>query len=155
MNLRETIRKVLREDKAHSEEVLAKMINKLILKKGDYTWVEKLYSVELKEEEEFHRGMMRNTWGARILIEIKPEYFANLSKNWGNYTSKEDMFIYYGMEIDKRFIDNSYKGQPSELATQIENLSQRIGFEPHYSLFNIYYVIPPTEEELNNKPAYI
>lgn len=154
MNLRETIRKVLRED-THSEEVLAKMINKLILKKGDYSWVEKLYSVELKEEEEFHKGMMRNTWGSRILIEIKPEYFANLSKNWGNYTSKEDVFIYYGMEIDRRFIDNSYQGQPYELSKEIENLSQRIGFEPHYSLFNIYYVVPPTEEELNNKPTYI
>jgi len=155
MNLRETIRKVLREDKAHSEEVLAKMINKLILKKSNYLWVEGLYSVELTEEEEFHNGMMSNTWGSRILIEIKPEYFANLSKNWGNYTSKEDVFIYYGMEIDKRFTDNSYKGQPYELSKEIENLSQRIGFEPHYSLFNIYYVIPPTEEELKNKPLYI
>ena len=154
MNLKETIRKVLRED-THSEDVLSKMITKLILKKGDYPWVEKLYSVELKEEEEFHGGMMRNTWGSRILIEIKPEYFANLSKNWGNYTFKEDMFIYYGMEINKRFIDDNYQGQPSTLATEIENLVQRIGFEPHYSLFNIYYVVPPTEEELNNKPAYI
>jgi hypothetical protein len=155
MNLRETIRKVLREDYSQSEEVLGKMINKIILKKGDYPWVEKLYSVELTEETEHHRGLTRETWGSRILIQFKPEYFTNLSKNWGNYTSKEDMFIYYGMEIDKRFIDNSYKGQPSELATEIENLSQRIGFEPHYSLFNTYYVIPPTEEELNNKPAYI
>ena len=154
MNLRETIRKVLKED-THSEEVLTKMINKHILKKSDYPWVEKLYSVELKEEEEFHRGMMRNTWGSRILIEIKPEYFANLSKNWGNYTSKEDMFIYYGMEINKRFIDDNYQGQPSTLATEIENLSQRIGFEPHYSLFNVYYVVPPTEEEINSKPPYV
>ena len=155
MNLRENIRKVLREDNTHSEDVLSKMINKRILKKGDYPWVEKLYSVELKEEDEFHRGMIRNTWGSRILIEIKPEYFANLSKNWGNYTSKEDMFIYYGMEINKRFIDDNYQGQPSTLATEIENLSQRIGFEPHYSLFNVYYVVPPTEEEINSKPPYV
>ena len=154
MNLRETIRKVLRED-THSEDVLSKMINKLILKKSDYPWVEKLYSVELKEEEEFHRGMMRNTWGSRILIEIKPEYFANLSKNWGNYTSKEDMFIYYGSEIIRRFIDKSYESQPNTLTIEIEKLAERIGFEPHYSLFNIYFVIPATEEEINSKPPYV
>ena len=155
MNLRETIRKVLKEDNSHSEEVLSKMINKLILKKGDYPWVEKLYSVELKEETEHHREVTRETWGSRILIEIKPEYFVGLSKNWGNYANAEGVWIYYGSEIDRRFIDNSYKGQPSELATEIENLSQRIGFEPHYSLFNVYFVIPPTEEELKNKPTYI
>ena len=154
MNLRETIIKVLKED-THSEDVLSKMINKRILKKADYPWVEKLYSVELKEEDEFHRGMIRNTWGSRILIEIKPEYFANLSKNWGNYSSKEDMFIYYGSEIIRRFIDDNYQGQPPELATEIEKLAERIGFEPHYSLFNIYFVIPATEEEINSKPPYV
>ena len=154
MNLRETIRKVLRED-THSEDVLSKMINKRILKKADYPWVEKLYSVELKEEDEFHRGMIRNTWGSRILIEIKPEYFANLSKNWGNYSSKEDMFIYYGSEIIRRFIDKSYESQPNILTIEIEKLAERIGFEPHYSLFNIYFVIPATEEEINSKPPYV
>jgi hypothetical protein len=155
VNLRETIRKVLREDNTHSEDVLSKMINKRILKKGEYPWVEKLYSVELKEEDEFHRGMIRNTWGSRILIEIKPEYFANLSKNWGNYTSKEDMFIYYGSEIIRRFIDKSYESQPNILTIEIQDLAERIGFEPHYSLFNIYFVIPATEEEINSKPPYV
>ena len=153
MNLRETIKKVLRED-THSEEVLSKMINKQILNKGDYPWVEKLYSVEFKEEEEIHRGLTRNTWGSRILIEIKPEYFTNLSKNWGNYSRKENTFIYYGSEIIRRFIDKSYERQPNILAIEIEDLAERIGFEPHYSSFNTYFVIPPTEEEKNNVPDY-
>ena len=154
MNLRETIRKVLREDDSQSKEVLGKMINKYILNKGDYPWVEGVYSVELKEEEEVHRGLTRNTWGSRILIEIKPEYFTNLSKNWGNYSRKENTFIYYGMEIDRRFIDKSYEGQPYDLNQEIEALAENIGFEPHYSLFNTYFVIPPTEEEKNNVPDY-
>lgn len=154
MNLRQTIRKVLRED-THSEEVLTKMINKHILKKDEYPWVEGVYSVELKEEEEVHRGLTRNTWSSRILIEIKPEYFSNLSKNWSNYTSREDVFIYYGSEIIRHFIDKSYEKQPNTLTIEIQDLAERIGFEPHYSLFNIYFVIPGTEEEKKNKPDYV
>ena len=155
MNLRETIRKVLREDYSQSEEVLNKMINKIILKKGDYPWVEGVYSIELKEETEYHGELTKQTWGARILIEIKPEYFTNLSKNWSNYTRKEEVFIYYGAELDRRFIDKSYQGQPYDLSQEIEGLSENVGFEPHYSLFNVYYVFPPTEEEKNNVPAYV
>ena len=154
MNLRETIRKVLREDDSQSKEVLGKMINKYILKKGHYPWVEGVYSIELKEEMDYHRGLKRKTWGARILIEIKPEYVTNLSKNWGNYTRKEEAFIYYGSEIDRRFIDKSYEGQTYNLSQEIEALAENIGFEPHYSLFNIFFVMRPTEEEKNNVPDY-
>ena len=154
MNLRETIRKVLREDDSQSNEVLGKMINKYILKKGDYPWVEGVYSIVLKEKNEYNGELTRQTWGARILIEIKPEYFTNLSKNWGNYTRKEESFIYYVNEIDKRFIDKSYEGQPYDLSQKIEALAENIGFEPHYSLFNVYYVTRPTEEEKNNVPDY-
>ena len=155
MNLRETIRKVLREDKSHSEEVLSKMINKLILKKGDYPWAQGVYSVQLTEETEHHGELSKETWGSRILIEIKPEYFVGLSKNWSNFANGEKVWIYYGSEISRRFISKKYDKQPYELSQEIENLSQKIGFEPHYSLFNVYYVILPTEEELNNKPVYI
>jgi hypothetical protein len=154
MNLRETIKKVLREDDSQSKEVLGKMINKYILKKGDYPWVEGVYSIVLKEENEYHGGLKRKTWGARILIEVKPEYVTNLSKNWGNYTREEEAFIYYGSEIDRSFIDKSYEGRPYNLSQEIEALAENIGFEPHYSLFNIFFVMRPTEEEKNNVPDY-
>ena len=95
MNLRETIRKVLRED-THSEEVLSKMITKLILKKDEYPWVVGVYSVELKKKDD-------NTYDGRILIEIKPQYFKNIGKNWGNFSKRENTYIYYGMEISKHF----------------------------------------------------
>jgi len=155
MNLRETIRKVLREDDSQSNEVLSKMINKIILNKGDYPWVEGVYSIELIEETEHHRELTKHTWGARILIEIKPEYFTKLSKNWGNYSRKEETFIYYGSEIDRGFIDKSYERQPYALSQEIEELAENIGFEPHYSLFNVFYAFPPTEEEKNNVPVYV
>lgn len=111
------------------DSVLNKLIQKEILDKKKYFWITKVHSVETEERED---GL-----DSRIILELNPKYKKDFPRlNRGEYSKKDGGWLYYGMEVE-----NQRMGiDPYGIANEIKQLAKLMGLNPHFSLFNVYYI---------------
>lgn len=120
---------ILLRESSSTDVVLSKIIQNQVLNDEKYFWITKVHSVETEERED---GL-----DARILLELSPKFKNDYPRlNRGTYSKEDGGWLYYGMEIG-----NYKKGiDPYDVSRKIKEVAKVIGFNPHFSLFSVFFI---------------